>query len=324
MSLSSALVQYAEPHNLWFSLEPPADRPASGSPCPHCHSLRTQKWGWFGKRQRYRCKDCARTYNDLTGTVLARLKQREKWAELGLCLIEGLSVRGSARALGVCPSTAFRWRHRFVAALRAYEKPRLTGVPELTAANLVAYRRRLMAWAKPFRGVSAKYYSNYLAWFSFVDERRDLGPDAALASFLSKILPGLSLTHRLLEPFTANRGRPLASLHAQGCGRLFISTNNGCEQSPRSGKKTCRQSGSVEREFEVEERGALLGAVDVALAQRPPKDRIEGQLVRPRVLAPDDLGNLGAPHGFRHGMPLPRSMTSTGNRPAGSSASTRW
>ncbi|MGE5506984.1 MAG: transposase [Chitinophagales bacterium] len=136
--------------------------------CPHCRLARVQKWGRFDGRQRYRCTSCAKTFTETTGTPLAGLKRPDRWAQLERCLLASLSVRSSAEALGVHPSTAFRWRHRFLADLRTREKTRLAGVTELTVATLVEYRLRLVAWGQPFRGVSAKYYRNYLAWFSFL------------------------------------------------------------------------------------------------------------------------------------------------------------
>lgn len=40
--------------------------------CPHCESTATRKKGTTSKNaQRYKCRDCARTFNDLTGTIFA-------------------------------------------------------------------------------------------------------------------------------------------------------------------------------------------------------------------------------------------------------------
>lgn len=41
--------------------------------CPHCHSENMWRWGHASGLQRYRCKDCKKTYNALTGTPLAHL-----------------------------------------------------------------------------------------------------------------------------------------------------------------------------------------------------------------------------------------------------------
>lgn len=208
MDLALAFVTYLEPHDLRCTLGPPEPRPSSGPACPRCGSGHVHKWGLLHGRQRYRCKSCTRTFTELTGTPLAHLKRQEQWGRMGWCLWEGLSVRNSARVLGVHPFTAFRWRHRFLAALRAHQRPHLTGVTELTVASLVAYRVRLMSWLHRFRRVSAKYYSNYLAWFSFVDEfvdERPGQPEAGLRSLLSTIFAGLSVD---LHPRRTPTGDP--------------------------------------------------------------------------------------------------------------------
>lgn len=169
--------------------------------CPRCRSARLQKWGRFwreqGERttQRYRCKDCGKTFNGLTGTLLAHLKHQDKWAEIGWCLFEGLSVRRSAEELQVHPSTVFRWRHRFLSAVQARWLPHVNGTPE----HLPGYGWRLQAWAAPFRKVRAKYYHNYLAWFSVVDEVRDRDPDEALKQVLSKVYTDFSVDQQLLD-----------------------------------------------------------------------------------------------------------------------------
>jgi hypothetical protein len=46
------------------------------------------------------------------------------------CLLAGRSIRRTARRLGVHPSTAFRWRHRVLAALRRLPSEALTGIVE--------------------------------------------------------------------------------------------------------------------------------------------------------------------------------------------------
>jgi len=48
--------------------------------CPHCASHSLQGWGHVSGLPRYRCKDCRRSFNALTGTPLARLRKKERWA----------------------------------------------------------------------------------------------------------------------------------------------------------------------------------------------------------------------------------------------------
>jgi transposase-like protein len=81
--------------------------------------------------QRYRCRGCRKTFNALTGTPLDRLRHKGKWLDQTGALADGLTVHRAAERLGVAPSTAFRWRHRFLALPRQVEPAVLTGVVEV-------------------------------------------------------------------------------------------------------------------------------------------------------------------------------------------------
>jgi len=91
-------------------LEPPREE----LQCPHCESTKLVLWGKRNNLQRYRCKDCKRTFNCLTGTPLAHLRHKEQWQEYVQCLKKGLSIRKAAAICGIHPNTAFTWRHRFL------------------------------------------------------------------------------------------------------------------------------------------------------------------------------------------------------------------
>jgi transposase-like protein len=100
----------------------------SGSPtCPRCGSARVQRWGKIAGIQRLRCRACARTFNPLTGTPLARLRRRDLWLGHALVLEAGLSLRRGARAIGVHYNTALRWRHRWLERPRERMARRFTG-----------------------------------------------------------------------------------------------------------------------------------------------------------------------------------------------------
>lgn len=47
--------------------------------CPHCSSSLVVKSGSANGLQRFKCRQCARTFNALTATPLARLHLRDKW-----------------------------------------------------------------------------------------------------------------------------------------------------------------------------------------------------------------------------------------------------
>ena len=105
-------------------------RSSPEAPCPQCGHLHVQPWGSSDGLQRWRCKSCRRTFNALTGTPLARLRKRELWLEHGRALADGISLRKVAGRCDVALSTAFRWRHRHLAAPKDVQAPSLTGIVE--------------------------------------------------------------------------------------------------------------------------------------------------------------------------------------------------
>lgn len=70
------------------------------------------KWGRKDELQRYRCAGCGRTFNSLTATPLARLKNKGAWVGYAEALVDGLSVRKAGKKLKIHFTTACRWRHR--------------------------------------------------------------------------------------------------------------------------------------------------------------------------------------------------------------------
>ena len=89
-------------------------RLAQSLACPHCASTRIVRNGSASGLQRFKCRGCQRTFNALSKTPLARLRKKAKWLQQEDALARGLIVRLAAAELGVAPSTAFRWRHRFL------------------------------------------------------------------------------------------------------------------------------------------------------------------------------------------------------------------
>lgn len=99
--------------------------------CPHCKSQRLVRNGMADGLQRYKCRTCGKTFNALTGTPLARLRHKGKWLEQTRAMSDGLTVHRAAAFLRVAPSTAFRWRHRFLGVPRGVKPTSLTGVAEM-------------------------------------------------------------------------------------------------------------------------------------------------------------------------------------------------
>jgi transposase-like protein len=98
--------------------------------CPHCAGREIVGWGRSNGLLRFRCKSCGRTFNALTKTPMAHLRKKERWLAHAQAMIEGMSLAKTAKLCGVHPTTAFRWRHRFLRA-PADDKPRtLSGIVE--------------------------------------------------------------------------------------------------------------------------------------------------------------------------------------------------
>lgn len=98
--------------------------------CPHCASSQLVKNGSANGLQRFKCRQCKRTFNPLTGTPLARLHLRDKWMGQAQALGAGLSLNEVAQRLDVAQSTAFRWRHRFLACPKNLQARQLWGIAE--------------------------------------------------------------------------------------------------------------------------------------------------------------------------------------------------
>ena len=52
---------------------------AKSNCCKHCSSKHYVKWGKESGLQRYKCKSCNKTYNQLTNSPLAKLHKKEEW-----------------------------------------------------------------------------------------------------------------------------------------------------------------------------------------------------------------------------------------------------
>ena len=99
--------------------------------CPHCKSHNKTRWGIRSNLQRYKCKECNKTYNSLTKTPLARLRKKDLWLKYSKCLRDELTVRKSAYECKVHKTTAFRWRHRFVSNSEFIKSKFLRGVIDM-------------------------------------------------------------------------------------------------------------------------------------------------------------------------------------------------
>ncbi len=76
--------------------------------CPHCESPSFSRWGRAHPLQRYRCKNCHKTFHALTGSPLAKLRNKEKWLDYAHCLSQNESIREAAKHGDIDKTTSFR------------------------------------------------------------------------------------------------------------------------------------------------------------------------------------------------------------------------
>ena len=98
--------------------------------CPHCGGDAIRPWGKARGKPRYRCAECRKTFNPLTGTPLAGLHYPDRWEDQAQALINGETVAKAAERCRMDYTTAFRWRHRFLEALNHDKPASLSGIVE--------------------------------------------------------------------------------------------------------------------------------------------------------------------------------------------------
>ena len=108
--------------------------------CPHCGAGGAVSRGKARGLRRFRCKDCGKTFGALTGTALSDLHHKERWLDFGASLAEGETIKESAERCGIALSTAHRWRHRFLAAIRQ-APDRLAGIVEADETFVLESRK---------------------------------------------------------------------------------------------------------------------------------------------------------------------------------------
>ena len=98
--------------------------------CPHCHSESVKRWGTHAGHQRYRCKQCQRTFNALSKSPLAHLRVRDKLDQYLECMDGSTTLRPAAAKCGVSLNTSFHLRHRLMAVVESDAYGQLSGILE--------------------------------------------------------------------------------------------------------------------------------------------------------------------------------------------------
>jgi transposase-like protein len=106
--------------------------------CCYCHHPHVVKFGTQSLQdgtqvQKYRCKGCQRTFNERTGTSMARLRTPQQTVTIALKMrSEGMGVRASGRVLNKSHSAIIQWENRIAAQQEQWSPPAPTSRTSVT------------------------------------------------------------------------------------------------------------------------------------------------------------------------------------------------
>ena len=152
-----------------------ANEEKEGSSCPHCKSANTKRFGHIGSRQRFRCKDCGKTFSEAKNTVMENSHFGEAaWKQVIRDTLTCEPIDVTAASIGACHTTVFNMRHKVLIAMEHEESRQptaLNGVCEIddtfVLESLKGSKLPDSYWRKPRkhgavaqkRGISNEYVS---------------------------------------------------------------------------------------------------------------------------------------------------------------------
>ena len=98
--------------------------------CPWCESKKYCRYGTDKGIQRFRCKECRRTFTEHSGTWLDGLHKKEQVVAYIELMIEGKSLDKISATLGINKKTAFDWRHKILSSLTQDNGDAMNGIVE--------------------------------------------------------------------------------------------------------------------------------------------------------------------------------------------------
>ena len=101
-----------------------AERFSDGRVCPYCGGKHIVRNGRRKKDdvQRYVCRGCGKSFVANSNSITAGTRKGYSvWRRYVECMMNGYSVRKSAKVCGIHRNTAFAWRHKILDALQEME-----------------------------------------------------------------------------------------------------------------------------------------------------------------------------------------------------------
>jgi transposase-like protein len=98
--------------------------------CPWCDRNSYYKYGIDKGCQRFKCKDCGRTFTEYTGTWLDGLHKKSQVVDYIELMIQGKSLDKISAKLCINKKTAFDWRHKILSSLEQDRGNEMAGIVE--------------------------------------------------------------------------------------------------------------------------------------------------------------------------------------------------
>ena len=87
--------------------------------CPNCKSKIYIKYGKFNGIQRFKCKECKKTFSLATNSIWSYSKKKPSdWFKFCELILEKKVLRECAEILNININTAFLWRHKILESLQ--------------------------------------------------------------------------------------------------------------------------------------------------------------------------------------------------------------
>jgi transposase-like protein len=98
--------------------------------CPHCGGVHYYRYGKFKDSQRFKCKDCGKTFCECTGTWLEGIHKKELVEDYLTLMIAHTSLDKTSKKLNINKKTAFDWRHKILSSFEQNTGVEFEGVVE--------------------------------------------------------------------------------------------------------------------------------------------------------------------------------------------------
>lgn len=129
------------------------------SECIYCKSIKVYKHGKYPSGAvKYRCQECKKCYNILTGTSIHYIKKKDLWDRFIGLMIDSKSIRHIASELELSTKTVFEWRHKVLSSFEKIFVKDFSGSVELDPLyfrfNQKGRKTNIIDTGRKFRGIS--------------------------------------------------------------------------------------------------------------------------------------------------------------------------